>query len=469
LPYTVDFENDGTAAAQDVTVTEQLDPSLDWSTFQLGSFGFGPVNITIPAGLTQYQTNVSYQNSDGSSLNVQVALDFNVQTGLLTVTYTSLDPLTGQAPSGVFDGFLYPESQSAVNSDGFVQYTVGLNAGLTTGTAIHQQASVVFDTNAPLDTAPADNTIDASVPKSTVAALPAVQNSSSFPVTWSGHDNAEGSGVAFYDVYVSDNGGAFTPFLTGATATSATYYGFPGHTYGFYSLATSNVGTVQATPSAAQATTAVAADASAPFAVLASGVLTVNGTAGNDTIALTTSGSNLIATLDGASSPPFAISSITSINVNGNAGADLITLGAGVPGSSVQGGPGADTIFGGSGADTLGGGKGKDSITAGSGNDLIHGGAGADTIVGGTGDETLFGGLGADVITGGSGDDQINGGAGTNQMHAGTGTDAFYAENGTADQIFAGSATNDTLFYSASDNYVIESGAIPPGNITLVS
>ena len=111
LPYTVDFENDGSAAAQDVTVTEQLDPNLDWSTFQLGSFGFGPVNVTIPAGLTQYQTTVSYQNTDGSSLNVQVALDFNVATGLLTVTFISLDPLTGQAPTGVFDGFLYPDER----------------------------------------------------------------------------------------------------------------------------------------------------------------------------------------------------------------------------------------------------------------------------------------------------------------------------------------------------------------------
>ena len=71
LSYTVDFENDGSAAAQDVTVTEQLDSNLDWSTFQLGSFGFGPINVTVPAGLTQYQTTVSYQNSDGSSLNVR--------------------------------------------------------------------------------------------------------------------------------------------------------------------------------------------------------------------------------------------------------------------------------------------------------------------------------------------------------------------------------------------------------------
>ena len=164
-PYTVDFENDGSVAAQDVTVTEQLDPNLDWSTFQLGSFGFGPVNVTIPAGLTQYQTTVAYQNSDGSSLNVQVALDFNVQTGLLTVTFTSLDPLTGQAPTGVFDGFLPPDNSSGIG-EGYVQYTVQPKAGLTTGTTINQQASVVFDINAAIMTNAAVNTIDTAVPTS---------------------------------------------------------------------------------------------------------------------------------------------------------------------------------------------------------------------------------------------------------------------------------------------------------------
>ena len=146
LPYTVDFENDGSAAAQDVTVTEQLDPNLDWSTFQLGSFGFGTVNVTIPAGLTQYQTTVSYQNTDGSSAECAVTSTSTSRPASLTVTFTSLDPVTGQAPTGVFDGFLYPESESPVGSDGYVQYTVQPKAGLATGTTINQQASVVFDT-----------------------------------------------------------------------------------------------------------------------------------------------------------------------------------------------------------------------------------------------------------------------------------------------------------------------------------
>ena len=205
------------------------------------------------------------------------------------------------------------------------------------------------------------------------------------------------------------------------------------------------------------------------FATLDNGTLTVNGTAGNDTIALTSDGATLTATLNGVSSP-FLLSSITSINVNGQTGNDLITLGANVPAASVQGGPGADTITA-SNADnnTLGGGKGADVITAGSGDDLIHGGQGLDSLIAGTGNDSIFGGLGNDTLRAGPGDDVLNGGAGVNSMHTGSGNNVvFYAVNGTDDMIFAGAATNDSLFYSVSDSPIIKNGSIPPGNQTLL-
>src|SRR5262249_49817487 len=43
LPYAVTFTNQSTAngPAQKVTITDPLDPNLDWRTFRLGSFGFG--------------------------------------------------------------------------------------------------------------------------------------------------------------------------------------------------------------------------------------------------------------------------------------------------------------------------------------------------------------------------------------------------------------------------------------------
>jgi hypothetical protein len=88
----------------------------------------------------------------------------------LTVTYTSLDPATGEPPNGIFDGFLPPDDSTHVG-EGFVEYTVKPKAGLSTGTAINQQASIVFDTNAALATNIASNTMDAVAPTSSVNPL----------------------------------------------------------------------------------------------------------------------------------------------------------------------------------------------------------------------------------------------------------------------------------------------------------
>src|SRR5439155_2044684 len=79
----------------------------------------------------------------------------------------------------------------------------------------------------------------------------------SFTVSWSGQDDAGGSGIASFDVLVSDNGGAFTPLLQATTKTSTVFTGQVGHTYGFFTVATDNLGHRQATPAAAQATTLV--------------------------------------------------------------------------------------------------------------------------------------------------------------------------------------------------------------------
>ena len=50
LPYQIDFENDptATAPAQAVTITDQLDSNLDWSTFKLSGIGWGDTNPDDP-------------------------------------------------------------------------------------------------------------------------------------------------------------------------------------------------------------------------------------------------------------------------------------------------------------------------------------------------------------------------------------------------------------------------------------
>ena len=98
---------------------------------------------------------------------------------------------------------------------------------------------------------------DTTPPTSSLSSLPEFESTDTFTVAWSGSDGADGSGVASYSVYVSDNGGLFAPFLTNTTETSATFTGQSSHTYGFYSVATDNAGNVQATPTSAQASTTI--------------------------------------------------------------------------------------------------------------------------------------------------------------------------------------------------------------------
>ena len=60
FPYRIDFENEptATAPAQRVDITDQLDPNLDWSTFQFTGVGFGDNIIAIPADSQHFQTTV---------------------------------------------------------------------------------------------------------------------------------------------------------------------------------------------------------------------------------------------------------------------------------------------------------------------------------------------------------------------------------------------------------------------------
>ncbi|HZV07893.1 MAG TPA: hypothetical protein VE999_22610 [Gemmataceae bacterium] len=104
--------------------------------------------------------------------------------------------------------------------------------------------------------ASASGTVSPPHPTSSVNPLPATEISPSFTVRWSGSD-PNGSSIASYTIYVSDNGGPFTSWLANTTQTSAIYTGQVGHTYGFYSVATDGLGISQPTPTAAQATTFV--------------------------------------------------------------------------------------------------------------------------------------------------------------------------------------------------------------------
>jgi hypothetical protein len=115
---------------------------------------------------------------------------------------------------------------------------------------------------------------DTTPPVSTVAALPAA-SPARFAVSWSGTDDL--SGIAFFDVYVSVNGGPFTQWLAQTLLNGSVYNGQPGGSYAFYSVATDSAGNVQPTPAAAQAQTSVSAVSNPPTLTLGANLVLTAG------------------------------------------------------------------------------------------------------------------------------------------------------------------------------------------------
>src|SRR5262249_47411034 len=151
-------EADAGLPAQQVTITDQLDPNLNWQSFRLGSFGFGGQIFTVPANLAFYRTRIDLTQTSG--FYVDVAAVLAVRTGIATWTFTTIDPATGQIPLDPTIGFLPPDTANGVGA-GFVSYTVIAKPTDLTGTVINAQAEVIFYTQPPIDTPKIFNTIDA--------------------------------------------------------------------------------------------------------------------------------------------------------------------------------------------------------------------------------------------------------------------------------------------------------------------
>ena len=277
ITYTVEFENSAgagaTAPAQEVLVTDQLSSSLDWSTLQLAAICFSNTYVDVPAGHDSLSTVATIP---GNPDPVYVTASLDRATGVVTWDIMSIDPATGGLPADPFAGFL-PVEDGTGNGIGFVSFTVLPKAGLSDGSQFTNTATITFDpaygANPPIVTNQTVNTIDTTPPRSSISALPA-ETSPAFTVNWAGTDGTD-SGIASYDVYVSTDGGPYALWQSQTTATSAAYSGQVGSSYGFYSIATDNVGNVEATPAGAEATTTVR-DPLNPLRQWVSGGMTVS-------------------------------------------------------------------------------------------------------------------------------------------------------------------------------------------------
>lgn len=105
------------------------------------------------------------------------------------------------------------------------------------------------------------NVADITPPTTSMNPLPAI-SPIDFNLGWNATDDL--SGVAYFDVYVSTNGGPFGRWSSRITSSGAVFRGVPGVTYAFYALATDAAGNAEPAPANAQAGTAVTTVANQP-------------------------------------------------------------------------------------------------------------------------------------------------------------------------------------------------------------
>lgn len=221
LRYAVYFENDSAATAEaiDVVVVDTLDPNLDWN-----SLAFGPMS-----------------HPDRCS--------------------PSFDPVGGVI-TWECDSIMLPPNDNPPEGEGWFTFSIDPQY-LPHGTEIKNRASIQFDNNpwiyAPMDSTYVVNTVDEYAPSSRVAALWDTVASLNFEVNWRGSDDSLGfgSGIKWYTIYVSDDGGiTYGVWIAETSDTSATFSGQPAYNYCFYSVAEDSVGNIEEPPPLPDACTA---------------------------------------------------------------------------------------------------------------------------------------------------------------------------------------------------------------------
>ncbi|MBU6332645.1 MAG: T9SS type A sorting domain-containing protein, partial [Bacteroidetes bacterium] len=260
MEYTIYFENDpdfATTAAQRVTIRQRLDSTLDPLSFRLKEFGFGPYVFPVPFGRPNYTVTLPLQDSANIGVDVQVTAGVDVTTREIFWVMQSVNRATGLPPDDPMSGFL--KINDLIGSgEGFAKYFIMPETTASSGDSVYASADILFDINAVITTNTVFNTVDALPPVTSVLPLQAVQSRPNFVVRWQGSDDLRGSGIAFYQLFVSKNN---APYLLEATlASTSTEYNFTGSLgdrYDFFIRAVDQVDNREALKNFAEASTQI--------------------------------------------------------------------------------------------------------------------------------------------------------------------------------------------------------------------
>jgi hypothetical protein len=156
LQYTIYFENVPTATvpAQEVFIVDDLDPHLDWTSLRFEEIAFGERVIPVTDADYQFSTRQTvddYRTDVDQEWWVDISGELNPLSGRVKWTFRTLDPQTGALPEDVWAGFLPPNDETG-RGEGHIILTIQPRADAPLGQWIHNAASIVFDTNDPIET-----------------------------------------------------------------------------------------------------------------------------------------------------------------------------------------------------------------------------------------------------------------------------------------------------------------------------
>ncbi|MCB9340207.1 MAG: pilin [Lewinellaceae bacterium] len=246
LPFQLLFENlpAATLPAQRVVVTVPIGANVDYSSFRLGSFGFGNYYFNVADNTSQLDGVLPLSGQLG--VDVHVTAGINTQTGVAEWVFQSLDPLTGQPPTDIDAGFLPPNDPNTGQGEGFCHFSISPDPASQTEDEIDFMADIKFDEADIIVTPMALLTIDADAPVSTVSPIVTAPDAQHLRLQWSGTD--VGSGLMNYTLFVSEEGGSYRPWLVETDTTAGLLNATLGKTYRIYVIARDSVRNVEDKP-----------------------------------------------------------------------------------------------------------------------------------------------------------------------------------------------------------------------------
>ena len=172
----------------------------------------------------------------------QVEGKYDSYKGIVTWTFTSIDPMTMEPTNDVMQGFL-PVNYDGISGIGEVAFDIALNKTFADGTAIANRASIVFDENDPILTPTWTNVVDDVKPQSRVKEIVS-KCDTLVTIHFEGKD--ERSGIWKHALYVKYGKGTSWEHVAETDSSAIDFRIYPGMVYAFCTLATDSAGNVEA-------------------------------------------------------------------------------------------------------------------------------------------------------------------------------------------------------------------------------